>query len=302
MHTALLIMAAGIGSRYGGIKQLDEFGPSGEKIIDYTIYDAVRVGFDKIVFVIRRDIEKDFRESVTDRWCGRIPMEFAYQAMDRIPAGFNVPPERKKPWGTGHAILSGREMIRGPFSVVNADDFYGRSALQAIRDYLSGIRDLSNADYCLVGYRLRQTLSEHGTVARGICASDENGYLTGLVETTQIFRNERGIVHCDGEGNLNPLPMDALVSMNLWGFTPSYFRYLEEDFISFLVAQGSDPKAEFFLTTTVDRLIRSGEKRVKILSTDARWFGVTYREDRSTVEQSIRECIRTGMYPETLWD
>ena len=294
-------MAAGIGSRYGGIKQLDRFGPSGEKIIDYTIYDAIRSGFRKIVFVIRRDIETDFRSMVADRWQGRIPMEFTYQEMDNaVPAGFRIPPERVKPWGTGHAILMAVSQIHEPFSAVNADDFYGWSSLQNISNYLAGIQDAGCAEYCLAGYRLKHTLSEHGSVARGVCGTDGNGYLTGLVETTNIFKNDNGIFHKDEKGHLHPMDGNKLVSMNLWGFVPSFFRHLENDFGIFLKQRGQDPKAEFYLTTVIDRLIRTGEEKVKVLSTDQRWFGVTYRDDRPMVERSIRQLVARGEYPEDL--
>jgi dTDP-glucose pyrophosphorylase len=301
MAPTLLIMAAGVGSRYGGIKQLDGFGPSGEKIIDYTIHDAILSGFGTIVFVIRKDIEADFTALVTDRWKGRIAIEFAYQEMNRVPAGFQAPSERTKPWGTGHAILMGKDIVKAPFSVVNADDFYGRPGLEAVCDYLAGIRDPEKADYCLVGYRLRQTLSEHGSVARGLCEVDAGGYLVRLTETTGIRRDGGVIAHPDASGTMRPLAEDTLVSMNLWGFMPSYFTHLEEDFSRFLTERGRDPKAEFYLTDVVDRCIRSGIEKVRVLSTDARWFGVTYREDRPMVERSIRELVERGEYPRDLW-
>jgi dTDP-glucose pyrophosphorylase len=302
MQPSLLIMAAGIGSRYGGIKQLDGFGPSGEKIIDYTIFDAIQAGFGGIVFVIRSAIEEEFRKSVTGRWNGRIPMEFAYQELNSVPPGFTVPPQREKPWGTGHAILMGKELIRGPFSVVNADDFYGRSALKAVSAYLTSVGEPDRADYCLVGYRLRQTLSEHGSVTRGICTADAAGYLTSLVETANLFRNDRGIFRKDENGELHPMDPDTLVSMNMWGFMPSYFRHLEKDFHAFLKERGQDPKAELYLTTVVDRLIRTGSEKVKVISTDAMWFGVTYREDRPMVERNIRRLVDNGQYPLDLWN
>jgi dTDP-glucose pyrophosphorylase len=300
MKPALLIMAAGIGSRYGGVKQLDGFGPSGERIIDYTIYDAIRAGFGKIVFVIRRDIEKDFREAVAEPWRGRVPMEFAFQELNGLPGGmdgFTVPPERRKPWGTGQAIWTGRTFIREPFAVANADDFYGRSALTAVARHLSDAAGEARADYALAGYRLDRTLSEHGSVSRGVCSVDAGGCLTGLVETTDIFREGGSIVRRDGEGRLHPMEPDTIVSMNLWGFGPGYFGHLEEHFREFLLERGSDLKAEFYLTTVVDRLIRSGAERVKVLSTDARWFGVTYREDRPEVERNIRDFVNRGVYP-----
>ena len=301
MTPSLLIMAAGIGSRYGGIKQLDGFGPSGEKIIDYTIYDAIRSGFGKIVFVIRHDIEADFRGAVSDRWKGRIPMEFAYQELDAVPAGFNVPPGRQKPWGTGHAILTAAPLIREPFSVVNADDFYGRSSLKKIFSYLVSIANSERGEYCLIGYLLKNTLSEYGSVARGICRQDGAGYLESLVETLGIYREGSRILHPDPAGRPQALDGDTLVSMNIWGFTTSYFKHLETDFSGFLEQRGLDPKAEFYLTTVVDRVIRSGLEKVKVLSTDQQWFGVTFREDRPMVERSIRSLVADGTYPENLW-
>jgi dTDP-glucose pyrophosphorylase len=301
MKPSLLIMAAGIGSRYGGVKQLDRFGPSGEKIIDYTLHDAVLTGFGKIVFVIRRDIEKDFKEAVSDRWRGRIPMEFAYQELRSIPEGFSVPAERIKPWGTGHAILTGEAFIREPFAVVNADDFYGRSSMKKIFDFLSKTRDAEGSEYGLVGYKLKNSLSEHGSVSRGVCSADARGYLTGLVETVNIFKNGSGIFRRDENGDTHPMDGDTLVSMNLWGFTPSFFRHLECDFKEFLKNRGRDSKAEFYLTTTLDRLIRTGKKKVRVLSTDQQWFGVTYRDDRLSVERNIRELVESGEYPADVW-
>jgi hypothetical protein len=301
MNPSLLIMAAGIGSRYGGVKQLDGFGPSGEKIIDYTIYDAILAGFGKIVFVIRRDIEKDFNEAVSDRWRGRIPMEFAYQDLSSVPDGFNVPAERIKPWGTGHAVLTGEACIREPFAVANADDFYGRPSLKKTFDFLSENGGGTDSEYCLVGYKLKNTLSEHGSVSRGICTADARGYLTGLLETMNLFKNGSGIFRRDENGEIHPMDGDTLVSMNLWGFTPSFFRHLESDFAEFLKNRGRDPKAEFYLTVTLDRLIRTGEVKVRMLPTDRQWFGVTYREDRPTVERNIRELVSSGEYPANVW-
>ena len=301
MRPSLLIMAAGIGSRYGGIKQIDGFGPSGEKIIDYTIFDAVQAGFGKIVFVIRHDIEADFHEAVTDRWEGRIPMEFAFQELDSVPEGFTIPAGRKKPWGTGHAILTAAPLIREPFSVVNADDFYGRSSLNKVFSHLSDIPDPGHGEYCLIGYLLQNTLSEHGSVARGICRQNSDGYLQSLVETLGIYREGNLILQKVADGQPRPMDGNTLVSMNLWGFTTSYFRHLQTDFREFLRLRGQDPGAEFYLTLIVDRLIRTGLEKVKVLSTDQHWFGVTYRGDRPMVERSIRELVANGAYPENLW-
>jgi len=297
----LLIMAAGIGSRYGGIKQLDGFGPSGEKLIDYTIFDAIQCGFGKILFVIRKAIEEEFSERVQKPWQGKISMEYVYQELDSVPSWFQVPKNRIKPWGTGHAILMASEKIQGPFSVVNADDFYGRSALMGMYAYLETGAPFKEEEYALVGYQLGNTLSPHGGVSRGICTQDEAGYLTRLSELSPIQKTPQGIFYTDEKGIFHPLDKNTLVSMNLWGFFPSFFDYLREDFEIFLKQHGNDPKAEFYVTTVIDRLIQNGIKKVKILSTNQVWFGVTYREDRTWVEKKIQELVAQGEYPENLW-
>lgn len=295
----LLIMAAGIGSRYGGIKQLESFGPSGEKLIDYTIFDAIQCGFGKIVFIIRKAIEKEFSEMVRKPWQEKILMEYVYQELDNVPSWFQVPKHRIKPWGTGHAILVASEKIHGPFAVVNADDFYGREALKQIYLFLSS--SPKEEEYALVSYQLGKTLSPHGGVSRGICTQNEAGYLTRLCELSPIQKVPQGIVYTDEKGNLHSLDPTTLVSMNLWGFFPSFFEYLKEDFEIFLKKHGNDPKAEFYVTTVIDRLIQHGRTKVKILSTNQEWFGVTYKEDRSWVEAKIRELVSQGEYPENLW-
>lgn len=295
----LLIMAAGIGSRYGGIKQLESFGPSGEKLIDYTIFDAIQCGFGKIVFIIRKAIEKEFSEMLRKPWQEKILMEYVYQELDNVPSWFQVPKHRIKPWGTGHAILVASEKIHGPFAVVNADDFYGREALKQIYLFLSS--SPKEEEYALVSYQLGKTLSPHGGVSRGICTQNEAGYLTRLCELSPIQKVPQGIVYTDEKGNLHSLDPTTLVSMNLWGFFPSFFEYLKEDFEIFLKKHGNDPKAEFYVTTVIDRLIQHGRTKVKILSTNQEWFGVTYKEDRSWVEAKIRELVSQGEYPENLW-
>lgn len=297
----LLIMAAGIGSRYGGIKQLDGFGPSGEKLIDYTIFDAIQCGFEKVVFVIRKAIEKDFSEMVQKPWQQKISMEYIYQELDNVPTWFQVPKNRIKPWGTGHAILVSSEKIHGPFSVVNADDFYGRSALKQMYTYLEHFTSSKDGEYALVGYQLGNTLSPHGGVSRGICTQNKEGYLTQLCELSPIQKTPDGIFYTDEKGILHALDDTTLVSMNLWGFFPSFFEYLREDFEIFLKQHGSDPKAEFYVTTVIDRLIQNGIKKVKILSTNQEWFGVTHREDRVWVAAKIQKLVNKGEYPENLW-
>lgn len=297
----LLLMAAGIGSRYGGIKQLDGFGPSGEKLIDYTIFDAIQCGFSKIIFVIRKTIEKDFFEMVLKPWKGAIPMECIYQELDKVPSWFQAPKNRIKPWGTGHAILVASSKIHGPFSVVNADDFYGRSALKQMYVYLEKFVSSKDGEYALIGYQLKNTLSPHGGVSRGVCTQNEAGYLIRLCEVSPIQKTPQGIFYTDEKGISHHLDETTLVSMNLWGFFPSFFEYLREDFEIFLKDHGNDLKAEFYVTTVIDRLIQTGIKKVKILSTNQEWFGVTYREDKSWVEAKIQELVTRGEYPENLW-
>jgi len=297
MKPALLVMAAGIGSRYGGLKQLDGFGPSGEKIIDYTIYDAIRSGFGKIVFIIRREMEDAFREAVIDRW-RPCPAVLVFQELDALPAGFTVPEGRQKPWGTAHAVLTAAPVIREPFAAVNADDFYGRDALKKVHDFLS--RSAGEEEYCLVGYRLKNTVSDFGYVARGVCEVDSRGFLARITERTKIVKSDGGISFQEGIRTVG-LSGDTLVSMNLWGFRPSFFDHLNASFRLFLEKRVDDLKAEFFLPTVVDSLIQSGKARVTVLSTDSRWFGITYQEDRPAVEKSIRRLVADGIYPDRLW-
>jgi len=297
MKPALLVMAAGIGSRYGGMKQLDGFGPSGEKIIDYTIYDAIRCGFGKIVFVIRRDMEAAFRGSIVERW-RPFPMILVFQEHDALPAGFTAPQGRQKPWGTAHAVLTAAPAIREPFAAVNADDFYGRDALEKVHDFL--MRPASGEEYCLVGYRLKNTVSDFGSVARGICELDGRRFLSRITERTKIFKSGGGISFQEGNRTAG-LSGDTLVSMNLWGFIPSVFNHIKASFHSFLERSADDSNAEFFLPTVVDSLIQAGKARVTVLSTDSRWFGITYQEDRPSVEKDIRRLVAGGIYPDRLW-
>ncbi len=298
---ALLVMAAGIGSRYGGLKQLDPVGPGGEVIIDYSIYDAIRAGFGKVVFIIRREIEEAFRESISRKFEGRIPVEHVFQELDCLPTGFAVPPGRKKPWGTGHAILMAEEKVQGPFAVINADDFYGAQAFQIQSRFLSNARDGSVAHYSMVGYVLRNTLSEFGSVSRAICECDADGYLEGIIERTKVQKEGREAKYLDDDGETRRLSGDELVSMNMWGFTPSIFHHLQKGFLRFLEEQGFEEKAEFFMTVVIDALVAEGRARLKVLPTDSRWFGVTHPEDKPHVVQSIRNLIAEGVYPEKLW-
>jgi len=301
MKPTLLVLAAGIGSRYGGLKQIDPVGPSGEIIIDYSIYDAIRAGFDKVVFVIRRDIEETFKEIIGKRFEGKISIEYAFQELNALPSGFSASPERKKPWGTGHAILVCKDIIKTPFAVINADDFYGRSGFKLLGDYLQKSKDGKTADYSMTGFVLRNTLSEHGTVARGVCQSDSNGYLKNVVELTKIEKVKNAARNLNDDGTYTELTADETVSMNMWGFTPSIFKYLDEQFKEFLNAKAQDLKAEFFIPTVVNNLIVSGKATVKVMKSEDSWFGITYKEDKSMVVNSINDLVKKGAYPSKLF-
>lgn len=296
----LLILAAGMGSRYGGLKQMDPVGPSGEIVLDYSIFDALRAGFGRAVFVIRRDIEQAFREMVGAKWEARIPCAYAYQELSDVPEGFAVPADRAKPWGTAHAIRAGRREISGPFAAINADDFYGAASFRALAGHLTA--ETSAAGHCMVAFRLGQTLSEHGSVSRGVCLCGPDRLLTGIQERTKITRHADESLWDEPEG----APAAALtgaepVSMNCWGFMPSVFAELDAAFAAFLRGEGgTSPKKEFTIPAVVDGLIRSGRGTVKVLDTASRWFGVTYREDKAVVEASIRFLVAAGDYPPAL--
>ncbi len=301
MKPTLFVLAAGMGSRYGGLKQLDGLGPNGETIMDYSIYDAVRGGFGKVVFVIRHSFEADFREKIISKYQNIIPVELVFQELDYLPEGFQLNPERVKPWGTNHAVLMGKEVIKEPFAVINADDFYGRESFKVLADYLSGLEGKTN-DYCMIGYRLGNTLSESGSVARGICEKDSDECLTSVVERTYIVRDADGVIkYKDENEQLIPVGENVPVSMNMWGFTPEYFQYSEEQFIDFLRQNGENPKAEFFIPLVVNNLIVNKKAKVKVLDTPSKWFGVTYAEDRPMVVAKIQELINQGEYPEKLF-
>ncbi|HTA80923.1 MAG TPA: sugar phosphate nucleotidyltransferase [Terracidiphilus sp.] len=289
----LLILAAGMGSRYGGLKQIDAVGPSGETILDFSVYDASRAGFGQIVFVIRRDIEDAFRQSIGARFEQRVPVKYVFQEIDDLPPGFTVPAGRTKPWGTTQAVLAAAEVIHEPFAVINADDFYGQESFQSLSRHLL----TESLGYAMIGFILRNTLSEFGSVARGISAVDENGYLASVVEVTGIERDSGEIKAAGGI----PLSGDEIVSMNMWGFTPRVFDQLRAYFESFLEANSLDQRAECYLPNAVNSLIHSGESRVRVLPTSEAWFGVTYREDRPRVVESIGRLVSSGVYPERLW-
>lgn len=300
MKPTLFVLAAGMGSRYGGLKQLDGLGPNGETIMDYSIFDAIRGGFGKVVFVIRKDFEQDFRNKIISKYENHIPVEVVFQALDNLPEGFSVPEGREKPWGTNHAVLMGKDVIHEPFAVINADDFYGSDSFAVLGKELSGMEGKKN-DYCMVGYRVGNTLSESGSVARGVCETDENGYLTTVVERTAIERVDGKVSFTDENGKLVSISDNTPVSMNMWGFTPDYFEYSEEYFKEFLTENMNNLKSEYFIPLMVNKLVNEGTARVKVLDTTSKWFGVTYAADRQGVVDKIQALVDAGEYPEKLF-
>ncbi|MBN1339373.1 MAG: nucleotidyltransferase [Bacteroidales bacterium] len=302
MKPTLLILAAGMGSRYGGLKQVDPVGPSGEAIIDYSIFDAIRAGFGKVVFVIRESFAEDFIRTFRDNLDGKIETGFVFQELDRIPEGIAVPPDRVKPWGTGHAVLVAKDMINEPFAVINADDFYGPGAYRAIADHLSQPDSPDEKDqYCMVGYELSKTLSDFGSVSRGVCRTNPVGLLIDVVERTKIERKDGGISYEEG-GKPFPLTGSEVVSMNIWGFFPSIFGFLEDQFAAFIRENAVNPKAEFYIPFAVNELIGRNLISLKVLETGDEWFGVTYREDRPEAVSRIRQMVDRGIYPDDLWE
>ena len=301
MKPTLFVLAAGMGSRYGGLKQLDGLGPNGETIMDYSIFDAIRGGFGKIVFVIRKDFEEDFRKKIISKYENHIPVEVVFQSIDKLPEGFTCPAERVKPWGTNHAVLMGKEVIREPFAVINADDFYGRDSFAVIGKFLSELPEGAKNTYCMVGFRVGNTLSESGTVARGICSTDENRHLTTVVERTEIMRINGVVSYKDENGEWVGIEDNTPVSMNMWGFTPDYFNYSEEYFIDFLKENIDKPKAEYYIPLMVNKLINDGNATVEVLDTTSRWFGVTYAADRQGVVDKLQALADSGEYPSKLF-
>lgn len=299
MKPSLLVLAAGMGSRYGGNKQLDEVGPSGETIIDYSIFDAIRTGFGKIVFVIRRDIESQVKERFVERLRDRIDIEYVFQEITNLPDGVKVNPERQKPWGTSHAILVADKVMKEPFGVINADDFYGVESFRILYDFL--INDKDPNCYSIIGYKLGNTLSDHGHVNRGVCGVGENGLLQNIVETRQISKTKNGAKAPGPDGKDIHFSGNEIVSMNLWGFKPSSFNFLGKEFKNFIDAKGMDVKAELDIPSSVDKFVKNGEITIKVLMTDERWFGVTYREDKPFVVESLRKMIRKGIYPARIY-
>ncbi len=303
MDTTLVIMAAGIGSRFGGgIKQLAPVGPNGEIIMDYSIHDALEAGFNKIVFIIRRDLEKDFREVIGNRIEKICDVSYAFQELDNLPDGFETPSERKKPWGTGHAILSCKGIVNTPFAVINADDYYGKEAFVRVHDYLVSEEAAKNPfAFCMAGFILENTLSENGGVTRGVCSVDANGMLSDVVETGDITKIPGGAAVPDSDGKLVPIDAKRYVSMNFWGLTPEFIDCLEEHFVAFLSnLKPEDVKAEFLLPTIVDDMIKSKKATVQVLKTNDKWFGVTYKEDAPIVIESFKKLVEAGVYPEKL--
>lgn len=303
MKPTLLLLAAGMGSRYGGLKQLDGLGPHGETIMDYSIYDAIQAGFGKIVFVIRKDFEEQFREKVLSKYEGHIPAELVFQGIDALPEGFTVPEGREKPWGTNHAVLMAKDVINEPFCVINCDDFYNRDCFKVIGKYLADLPEGAKNDYAMVGFRVSNTLSENGTVSRGVCSTNKEGNLTTVVERTKIERRDGKVQYLDDNGSWVTVDDNTPVSMNVWGFTPDYLDYSEEYFKEFL----SDPrnmenkKSEYFIPMMVNKLITDGTATVKVLDTTSTWFGVTYPEDREGVVERIKRLVDEGVYSSKLF-
>lgn len=303
MKPTLFLLAAGMGSRYGGLKQLDGLGPNGETIMDYSIYDAIQAGFGKIVWVIRKDFEEQFRTQILAKYEQKVPCELCFQALDSLPEGFSVPEGRVKPWGTNHAVLMGKDVIKEPFCVINCDDFYGRDAFQTVGHWLANLPEGAKNTYSMVGFRCCNTLSENGSVARGVCVYNDKHHLTDVVERTEIMRVDGPICFKDEEGKWQPLEENVPVSMNMWGFTPDYFQYSEAYFKEFLAdpKNMSNLKAEFFIPLMVNKLINDGTATVEVLDTTSKWFGVTYAADRQATVERIAQLVKDGVYPEKLW-
>ena len=299
----LCILAAGMGSRYGSLKQVEAFGPSGETIIDYSVFDAIRAGFGKVVFVIRESIEQEFKEVFGDKFARYIDVEFVFQELDNIPEGFQVNPERTKPWGTAHAVWVARNVINEPFGVINADDFYGRDAFMRLGGYLSAVSPGSTSNYCMIGFELKNTLSEHGHVNRGECVTDQRGFLTSVTERLKIQRNELGTIQYPGDnGEMISLAEDTPVSMNMWGCLPNIFDEFQHRFEQFLAERGDEMKSEFYIPTLISQLIDEGKIFLKMIKTDSPWFGVTYKEDKPQVIASLNKLIQENVYPSSLWE
>ena len=299
MKPTLFILAAGMGSRYGGLKQLDGLGPSGETIMDYSVYDALKAGFGKIVFVIRHDFEQEFREKVVSKYEGHVPVEVVFQDLDNIPEGFTRNPERTKPWGTGHAVLMGKDVINEPFAVINADDYYGRESFEILAQALLDMEG-KKGEYCMIGFRIENTLSENGGVSRGLCEVSADGNLTGVTECHGIERKGDKLIHVLN-GEEKEFPAGANVSMNMWGFTPDYFGYSEKAFVKFLSKYAGELKGEFYIPTVVNDLIEANEITLAVKETPSNWFGVTYAADREDTVNQFKKLVEEGVYPSPLF-
>lgn len=303
MKPTLLILAAGMGSRYGSLKQMDGVGPSKEAILDYSVYDAIRAGFGKVVFVIRDSFKQEFKSIFSaERFGNKIEVEYAFQELDMLPKGYNIPEGREKPWGTNHAIMAGAKYITTPFAAINADDFYGAEAFQVLGEYLTSIAG-KKGEYAMVGYTLSNTLSDFGAVSRGVTTVDENNYLATITERKEIIKVDNRAEYRDEDGNMVNLPIDSIVSMNFFGFTPDYFEYSDQLFEEFLdgAISSGDLKAEYLIPNVVASLKNDGKAEMKVLSSDASWFGVTYKEDRPFVIEKIKDLVEKGIYPSNLW-
>lgn len=300
MKPTLYILAAGMGSRYGGLKQLDGLGPSGETIMDYSVFDALRAGFGKIVFVIRHDFEEEFRKKIISRYEGHVPVEVVFQSLDALPEGFSPSPDRQKPWGTNHALLMGKDVIKEPFGVINADDYYGIESFKILADFLRSVEG-KKGEYCMVGFRVENTLSENGGVSRGLCQVSGEGFLTGVKECHGIQRKDGKLIQILEDGSESSFPEGTSVSMNMWGFTPDYFDYSERDFIDFLKEHGKELKTEFYIPTVVNNLINNNEATLKVIQTPSKWFGVTYAADRQATVEQFASLVKQGLYPTPLF-
>jgi len=301
MKPTLLILAAGMGSRYGGLKQIDQIGPSGEAIIDYSIYDAIRAGFEKVTFIIRKNIEKEFREVFENKLRGKIETEFIFQELEMVPEGITYSPERVKPWGTAHAVWVARNYIREPFVVINADDFYGSGSYQVMADHLMQDDIVNTTDYSMVGYQVRHTLSDFGSVTRGVCETNDGEFMKAVVERTEIVKDGQQIYFNDEKKGKVALSGDELVSMNFWGFTPSIFDQFERAFAEFIKKNAEKLKKELFIPKVINDLVAQDQASVRILPSRDQWFGVTYREDKPLAIENINNLVNQGVYPDNLW-
>ncbi|MBQ9771994.1 MAG: nucleotidyltransferase [Lentisphaeria bacterium] len=298
MKPTLVLLAAGMGSRYGGLKQLDPMGPNGETLMDYSVFDALRANFGKVVFIIRKDIEEAFKKQIGSKYEKFVPVEYAFQDLNDLPGGFKAPEGRVKPWGTGHAIYAARNVVKGPFIVINADDFYGQDGYQKLADFLCSSK---NNEFAMCGFKMKNTASENGSVSRGLCTTNAEGNLVDVVEHTKIVKENGKYISNLEDGSRVEIPGDAIVSMNMWGFQDTLFNYLEELFTEFLKEKGTELKSEFYIPFVVDSLVKAGRCTTKVLVSESAWFGVTYPEDKPLVQNSLQKLIGENIYPEKLF-